>query len=259
MANSADIAEISKVSYSTTTTNAKSKPTRLPITVEKPTPYTFDLGYLLAQDGNPLTVAAAATAESSSAGRSQQQQQQQQQQQRQRLNSALHELARDGAQALLNQLLTTCSIECDQRNGGILLLTLPPRMYALPRHKPVPAPKQPTKWELFARKKGIGKYNKRLGSMGGSAQSEKRKKLVFDEDTGEWIPRWGYKGANKKGENDWLVEVDEKTLRKEQESMADGSGKTVRGTSRRERLERIKRNERKQRANERRNRKGGSA
>jgi Ribosome biogenesis regulatory protein (RRS1) len=30
---------------------------------------------------------------------------------------------------------------------------------------------------------------------------------VYDEETGEWVPRWGYKGANKKAENEWLVEL----------------------------------------------------
>lgn len=210
-----------------------------PITVDKPTPYTFDLGFLLAQDPNPLDIPPPSNRTRAS------------------LNAALTSTARDGAQCLLNQLLTTCPIASDQQNG--VLLTLPSRIYTLPRHKPLPTPKAPTKWELFARKKGIGKYNKRLGSMGGSAESERRKKLVYDEATGEWVPRWGYKGANKKGENDWLVEVDDKASRKEQEHMADGSGKTLRGTSRRERLERIKRNERKMRANERRNKKGGRA
>jgi Ribosome biogenesis regulatory protein (RRS1) len=30
---------------------------------------------------------------------------------------------------------------------------------------------------------------------------------VYDEETGEWVPRWGYKGANKKMEDQWLVEL----------------------------------------------------
>lgn len=30
---------------------------------------------------------------------------------------------------------------------------------------------------------------------------------MYDEETGEWVPRWGYKGANKKDENQWLVEL----------------------------------------------------
>ena len=30
---------------------------------------------------------------------------------------------------------------------------------------------------------------------------------MYDEETGEWVPKWGYKGANKKAENEWLVEL----------------------------------------------------
>ena len=72
---------------------------------------------------------------------------------------------------------------------------------------------------------------------------------------GEWVPRWGYKGKNKDDENQWLVEVDEKKWKKEEDAAAQGS--SIRGMSRTERKDRIKRNERKMRANERRSNKGG--
>lgn len=75
---------------------------------------------------------------------------------------------------------------------------------------------------------------------------------MYDEVSGEWIPKWGYKGANKAGENDWLVEVPDKDWKTE------AQGQNVRTAGRRERKERIKRNERKMRANERRARKSGS-
>ena len=61
--------------------------------------------------------------------------------------------------------------------------------------------------------------------------------MVYDDATGEWVPKWGYKGANKAGEDDWIVEVDEK---KEAE-----------------RKEKVRRNERMMRANERKGRKNG--
>ena len=99
----------------------------------------------------------------------------------------------------------------------------------MPREKPLPKPKEPTKWELFAKKKGI-------------APKAKDGKLVFDEATKEWVPKWGYKGANKGVENDWLVEVDDKQEDKD---------KNPRGLSRAERVERIKKNERQQKKNER--------
>jgi regulator of ribosome biosynthesis len=115
---------------------------------------------------------------------------------------------------------------------------LPAPSTPLPREKPVPTEKAPTKWELFAKKKGI-KAKPREG------------KMVYDEQSGEFVPKWGYKGKNKDGESEWLVEVDEK---KERET---GEVADQRTQSRTERKERARRNERKQRANERNARKNG--
>ncbi|KAL4874657.1 putative ribosome biogenesis protein [Aspergillus karnatakaensis] len=207
-------------------TASKPKPERLPITVSKPTPYTFDLGHLLANDPNPLELPRT-----------------------QSLDASLKATARDGIQSLLNQLLTTCPITSSQQG---VLLTLPPTTTVLPRHKPLPTPKPPTKWELFARKKGIGKYSSKPGAA--LADKERRKKLVYDEESGEWVPRWGYKGKNK-NDDEWLVEVNEKDWKKEEEAAAQGS--SIRGMSRADRKDRIRRNERKMRANERNSRKTG--
>ncbi|KAK2800020.1 hypothetical protein FQN50_008259 [Emmonsiellopsis sp. PD_5] len=220
----ADMADTASDPAAASKAKSKPKPERLPITVEKPTPYTFDLGRLLALDPNPLSLPQSTPSTA--------------------LNTALTSTARDGAQSLLNQLLTTCPITSTPQNG--VLLSLPPRSTPLPRFKPLPTPKPPTKWELFARKKGIGKYNTKLGSGGGSAETERRKKLVYDEETGEWVPKWGYKGKNKEGEDQWLVEVDEKSQRREV------GGENVRMLGRKERVERVRRNERRMRANERR-------
>ncbi|KAF2649592.1 RRS1-domain-containing protein [Lophiostoma macrostomum CBS 122681] len=182
---------------------------RLPVTVEKPTPFTFDLGNLLASDPNPI---AADPNE-----------------------SELAATARDAAQALINQLLSTCEVK--STSDGVHLM-LPAPTTPLPREKPVPADKAPTKWELFAKKKGI-KAKPREGNM------------VYDEQSGEFVPKWGYKGKNKDGENEWLVEVDE---HKERETGEAGNKRTQ---GRAERKERVRRNERKQRANERSARKVG--
>ncbi len=70
--------------------------------------------------------------------------------------------------------------------------------------------------------------------------------MVYDEATGEWVPKWGYKGKNKQGEGDWIVEVDEKKEREGKEGR--GVGKNP---GRAERMERIRRAERKARANSR--------
>ena len=85
------------------------KISKLPIKVEKPTPYTFDLGLLLASDPNPLFLSGAEKRE-----------------------EELAECARDGAQALLNQLLSTCPIASTP--SGVLL-TLPGIEMKLPREK----------------------------------------------------------------------------------------------------------------------------
>ncbi len=61
-----------------------------------------------------------------------------------------------------------------------------------------------TKWQQFAAKKGI-------------KAKRKEGKMVLDEDTSEWVPKYGYKGINKKGESDWLVEVDEKREQKDRQ------------------------------------------
>ncbi|POR32646.1 Regulator of ribosome biosynthesis [Tolypocladium paradoxum] len=180
---------------------------KLPVAVEKPTPYTFDLGHLLAQDPNSITLDHSS------------------------LEQSLAEVARDGAQSLINQLLTTCPL--GSTTDGVLL-TLPPPTTRLPREKPVPEAKPPTKWERFAAKKGIRPKTR-----------EQRRNLAFDEDSGEWKRKWGYQGLNKKGEGDWLVEVD---MDKEQDRK---EGTSVRGDGRRDRKERLKRNERKMRKNER--------
>ena len=72
---------------------------KLPVVVQKPTPYTFDLGLLLAEDPNPLLLTT-----------------------KENLEDDLAATARDGAQALLNQLLSTCPITSSE-NGVLLSLT----------------------------------------------------------------------------------------------------------------------------------------
>ncbi|KAK4997894.1 Rhodanese-related sulfurtransferase [Elasticomyces elasticus] len=192
-------------STATTTNNA-----RVPITVTKPTPYTFDLGNLLCNDPNPLPPSAALT------------------------EADLASTARDCAQALLNQLLTACPIT---RTPDGVALTLPPPTTPLPREKPIPVEKPMSKWQAFANKKGI-KGKKREG------------KMEYDEASGEWRPKWGYKGTNKDGEGDWLVEIDEKKEKRKREGGEDEGDRRKEG--REERRERVKRNDRRMRANEKR-------
>ena len=174
-----------------------------PVTVNKPIPYTFDLGNLTVFDANPLS---SPTQED------------------------LNATARDCAQALLNQLLTTVPITSTP--SGVHLV-LPEPSFALPREKPLPAAKAQSKWERFAAAKGIQK-------------KAREGKLQYNEETGEWVPRYGF--GRKKDEDDWLVEVDDKKGEKEEGG--------VRKERREERKERIKRQERRERANQARSVKG---
>ncbi|KAL8950825.1 MAG: hypothetical protein Q9222_003172 [Ikaeria aurantiellina] len=189
----------------------QSDPSNLSVNVTKPIPYTFDLGNLLVNDSNPLPPNPTP--------------------------SQLSSTARDCAQALINQLLTTCPITSS--SDGIMM-TLPPPTTPLPREKPLPIEKEPTKWERFAAKKGI-------------KDKKKEGKMVYDEETKEWVPKWGYKGRNKEGEDDWIVELDDKKEKERGEKGEVGVG----GMGRRDRKERVRRNERRERANERKGRRKG--
>ena len=59
---------------------------------------------------------------------------------------------------------------------------LPTPTTVLPRAKPLPKPRAPTKWEVFAQRKGI--------------QKRKRSKEVWDEGAGELKRRHGYQRIN---------------------------------------------------------------
>ncbi|KAI2636120.1 ribosomal biogenesis regulatory protein [Xylaria nigripes] len=177
---------------------------KLDVVVERPTPYTFDLGLLLAHDANPITTSTPA--EVSSMGVDP-------------LEAQLIATARDGAQGLINQLLTTCPINSTPQG---VLLSLPAPSTALPREKPVPEPKAPTKWEQFAAKRGIKPKTR---------EQRRMKSQKYNEETGEWEKTWGYNkdgriDRREKGmvQQDWLVEVDEKKEREEKEARRKQKG-----------------------------------
>ncbi|KAI1098698.1 ribosomal biogenesis regulatory protein [Jackrogersella minutella] len=181
-----------------------SKP-KLDVSVTKPTPYTFDLGLLLANDPNPLSTSSPSEnpTTSTAVGSSSE------------LEARLASVARDGAQALINQLLTTLPLSTS--TSGVLL-SLPAPSTPLPREKPLPAAKAPTKWEQFAARKGIKPKTR---------EQRHAKSQRYNEHTGEWERTWGYdKGGAKKRrdegvvQQDWLVEVDEQKEREEKEKAA---------------------------------------
>lgn len=95
----------------------------------------------------------------------------------------------DMLQGLINELFALESMECDSGK----LVKLPKGKMLFPREKPLPKPKEPTRWEAFAKKKGI----------------VKRKKMdrEYDEDTKEWISTYGKKKRIHEKETEWVKSV----------------------------------------------------
>eukprot|EP00948_MAST-09A_sp_MAST-9A-sp1_P002015 g2015.t1 len=126
----------------------------------------YDLGNLMGCDGHPLDVSRYAKDPS----------------------GYLDSLTRDNTQRLFNQIF---ALEIEHHSQAGPLAVLPEPTTIIPRQKPLPKPKVETKWEKYAKDKGI--FNK------------KRSRMIWDEDSAEWKPRHGYK-RGKDNTNDWLIE-----------------------------------------------------
>lgn len=171
--------------------SSKYKPTAVN---EGETPFQFDLGLLTSINPNPLSSSAYGASTS----------------------QYLAANARDGVQSLINKIFAL-PITRDAEYGP--LASLPKISTKLPREKSLPKPKPMTKWEKFAKQKGIN--------------NTKRDKLMFDEATQSWVPRWGFKGANKDFEDQWIHE-----LKNNGNTDMDPAK-----TARKERLAKVKKNE----------------
>eukprot|EP00884_Botryococcus_braunii_P005004 jgi/Botrbrau1/14504/Bobra.0350s0009.1 len=109
---------------------------------------------------------------------------------------------------------------------------LPEGTTRVPRAKPLPKPREPTRWEKFAARKGIVKH--------------KRSRLVFDEQEGEWRRRHGYKRAH-----------DIKDIPIIEARSGDQVGEDPFSQMEREKKERVKTNSKRQLANLKANAKAG--
>ncbi|GAA5841036.1 hypothetical protein JCM9279_001296 [Rhodotorula babjevae] len=138
------------------------------ITVSKEIPVELDLGLLAVFDPNPIDLESYQTDKERS----------------------LLDHARDGIQLLVNELWSQKTRIVDDD----VIADLPPIATGLPREKPLPKQAPETKWQAFAKAKGI-------------APKEKKDRMVYDEERQEWVPRWGYKGKNKDKEEQWIHEV----------------------------------------------------
>lgn len=137
------------------------------ITVQKELELEFDTGNLLAIDRNRIEARDF---------------------REQRKEDFLRSLARDNTQLLINELWKLPT----ERVQEAIVAKLPDPATPLPREKPPLKPKPPTKWEQFAKLKGI--------------QKKKKTNLVWDETAKEWKRRWGYNRA-KDDTKEWLIEL----------------------------------------------------
>lgn len=110
-------------------------------------------------------------------------------------------------------------------------VTLPNGAFELPREKPIPRERQTTKWEKYAREKGIQK-------------DKKRDRLVLDDATGEYVPRYGRGSKNA---------IDRDIILPHKESMGDDYNPFT--EKRKEKKKRVVTNHKKQTANIERSRK----
>jgi len=100
----------------------------------------------------------------------------------------LKNVARNNAQFLVNKLweLPTKRVE------DVIVAVLPKPTTILPREKEIPKIRPTTKWQEYAKMKGI--------------QKRKKGRMVWDEQSQSWKPAWGYQRANN-AEDDWLIEI----------------------------------------------------
>uniref|UniRef100_A0AAY5KTG7 Ribosome biogenesis regulatory protein n=1 Tax=Esox lucius TaxID=8010 RepID=A0AAY5KTG7_ESOLU len=139
------------------------------ISVQKELDLEFDIGNLVAYDKNRIDIRKF---------------------RQQKKDDFLRSLARDNTQLLINEIWKHPT----ERVEEVIVVKLPEPTTPLPREKPPPKPRPPTKWEEFAKLKGI--------------QKKKKTNLVWDDVAKEWKRRWGYKRVND-GTKEWLIEVPE--------------------------------------------------
>ncbi|XP_060099666.1 ribosome biogenesis regulatory protein homolog [Heteronotia binoei] len=146
------------------------------VTVHKELDLEFDAGNLLVVDKNPVSRALAREGKAR--------------------EDLLRALARDNTQLLVGQLW---ALPAERAEGGAgpVVVKLPEPSTRLPREKPLPKPRPLTRWEQFARLKGIRPTRKKRGT------------LVWDEAAKEWRRRWGYRRAGTDPKRDWALEVPE--------------------------------------------------
>lgn len=142
------------------------------ISVDKPIELDIDLGNLLAVDNNQIDNSKLADKSTR--------------------ESFLLDLARDNTQLLINSVwgLPTTRVE------EVVVAKFPPPTTRLPREKPLPVPKPMTKWEQYAKEKGIVK-------------KKAKDRMVWDEVVNKWVPQFGFKKKQVEDEKNWCIPIKE--------------------------------------------------
>eukprot|EP00189_Rhodosorus_marinus_P007860 CAMPEP_0184752582 /NCGR_PEP_ID=MMETSP0315-20130426/43654_1 /TAXON_ID=101924 /ORGANISM="Rhodosorus marinus, Strain UTEX LB 2760" /LENGTH=281 /DNA_ID=CAMNT_0027231921 /DNA_START=65 /DNA_END=910 /DNA_ORIENTATION=- len=137
------------------------------------------------------------------------------------------------AQALVHRLFKLERV-VDGSLGGTRVVKLPEGATAIPREKPVPKPSEPTKWEMFAKEKGI--------------QKKKRDRMVWDEESQTFKPRYGYKSKSSLKDVPILDHTSDLA-----------AGENPFSKKKRAAKDRVEKNEKKREANEKKSRRKGAA
>ncbi|KAK0173168.1 hypothetical protein PV328_006406 [Microctonus aethiopoides] len=103
----------------------------------------------------------------------------------------LKSLTTDNVQHLINKVWALPTDRIDE----IFVAHLPKPAYILPRARAVPKLKALTKWQEFAKQKGI--RSKKKG----------KSKLQWDDQLNKWVPTFGYQRTKAIEQKEWLVEV----------------------------------------------------
>ncbi|XP_006615420.1 ribosome biogenesis regulatory protein homolog [Apis dorsata] len=150
--------------------NTEEKDTRTTI-VNKDIEVETDLGTLLALDYNNLDLKAIKS----------------------QPEEYLKSLTRDNVQILINKIWELPTERIDE----VIVAKLPKQKFILPRSRKIPKPKPLTKWQQFAKEKGI------------KSKKKSKSKLKWDEELQKWIPTFGYKRNKAIEQKEWLVEVND--------------------------------------------------
>ncbi|XP_043508009.1 ribosome biogenesis regulatory protein homolog [Frieseomelitta varia] len=139
--------------------------------VNKDTEIETDLGTLLALDYNALNLKALKS----------------------QPEEYLRSLTRDNVQILINKIWELPVERVDE----VIVAKLPKQEFILPRARQIPKARPLTKWQQFAKEKGIKRKNK--------------PKVKWDEELQKWIPTFGYKRNKAIKQKKWLIEINNKS------------------------------------------------